>query len=236
MPAPRHSSSARAAVRAPGNRRSAFTLAGIAIAAIAVVMAFVIYQSASGSDNKLPARTMTGEGRTLGDPNAPVTIVEYADFQCPVCKSAETSLIQSIEKDYVETGKAKLEFRFMPIIGKASWNAAQAAAAAADQGKFWEYHDALYNAQGAENGGNFTLDKLIAMAGTLGLDTRKFGDTLRANTHLAEIQKERDAASDVKSTPTFFISNGKSDKKIDGLVSYGTFKAAIEEALAKAGQ
>lgn len=237
MAAPRRSSSTRAAVRAPDNRRSAFVLAAIAIAAIAVVMAFVIYQSASGSDNsKLPARTMTGEGRTLGDPNAPVTIVEYADFQCPVCKNAETSLIPSIEKDYIETGKAKLEFRFLPIIGPESWNAAQAAAAAADQGQFWEYHDALYNAQGAENGGNFTLDKLIAMAATLGLDTQKFGDTLRANTHLAEIQKERDAASDVKSTPTFFISNGKSDKKIDGLVSYRTFKAAIDDALATAGQ
>jgi len=236
MATTRHPSSGRAAVRAPGNRRSAFVLAGIAIAAMAVVLAFVVYQSTGASNDKLPARTVSGEGRTLGDANAPVTIVEYADFQCPVCKRAETSLIPQIEKDYVQTGKVKIEFRMFPIIGQESWNAAQAAAAAADQGKFWEYHDALYNAQGAENGGNFTFDKLVALAGTLGLDTTKFSDTLTSNAHLADIQNEKDAASGVGSTPTFFVTDGKTDKKIVGLQSYGTFKAAIDAALAKAGQ
>lgn len=236
MASTRPSSTSRTPVRVAGDRRSAFVLAGIAIAAMAVVVAFVVYQSTTGASNKVPPRTITSDSRTLGDASAPVTIVEYADFQCPICKNAETSIIPSLEKDYIQTGKAKLEFRFMPIIGQESWNAAQAAYAAADQGKFWEYHDALYNAQGTENGGNFTLDKLVALAGTLGLDTTKFGDTLRANTHLADIQKERDAASGVTSTPTFFISNGKTDKKIEGVLPYATFKATIDDALAKAGQ
>ncbi|TAK69077.1 MAG: hypothetical protein EPO22_02115 [Dehalococcoidia bacterium] len=236
MATAKHSSSARASVRAPGNRRSAYVLAGIAVAAMAVVLAFVVFQATTASSDKLPARTATGEGRVLGDPNAPVTIVEYADFQCPVCKRAETQLMPQIEKDYIQTGKVKLEFRNFPIIGQESWNAAQAADAAADQGKFWEYHDALFNAQGAENGGNYTFEKLVAIAERLGLDVQKFSDTLSANTHLDAIQKEKDAASGISSTPTFYVTDGKTDKKIVGLQSYGVFKAAIDELLTKAGQ
>jgi len=221
-------------VRAPGSRRSAFVLAGIALAAVVVVVGFVVFQSTTASSDKLPARTVTSDSRVLGDPNAPVTVVEYADFQCPVCKRAQTSIVANLEKDYVNTGKVKFEFRMFPIIGQESWNAAQAADTAGDQGKFWEYHDALYNAQGAENGGNFTFEKLDAMAASLGLDAQKFRDTLTANTHLAEIQKEKDAgdAAGISSTPTFFV-NGK---KIVGAQAYSVFKAAIDSELAKAGQ
>jgi protein-disulfide isomerase len=233
----KRSGSTRAPVRvAGGNRRSAFVLAGIAIVAMAVVIAFVIFQATGSSSDKLPARTTSGQGRILGDPNAPVTLVEYADFQCPVCKRAETSLLPEIEKDYIQTGKVKLEFRMYPFIGQESWNAAQAADAAGDQGKFWEYHDALFNAQGAENGGNFTFEKLVAIAERLGLDVQKFSDTLSANTHLKAIQKEKDAANGVSSTPTFFVTDGTTDKKIVGVQAYGVFKAAFDEMLAKVGQ
>ena len=236
MATAKHSSSARASVRVPGNRRSAYVLAGIAVAAMAVVLAFVVFQATTASSDKLPERTATGEGRVLGDPNAPVTIVEYADFQCPVCKRAETQLMPQIEKDYIQTGKVKLEFRNFPIIGQESWNAAQAADAAGDQGKFWEYHDALFNAQGAENGGNYEFEKLVTIAERLGLDVQKFRDTLSSNTHLEAIQKEKDAADAVSSTPTFFVTDGTTDKKIVGAQSFGVFKAAIDELLATAGQ
>ena len=236
MATAKHSGPARAAARAPGNRRSAFALAGIAIVAMAVVLAFVIFQQTNAGSEKLPERTTSGEGRVLGDANAPITIVEYADFQCPVCKRVETTLLPQIEKDYIQTGKAKLEFRMFPIIGQESWNAAQAADAAADQGKFWEYHDALFNAQGAENGGNFEFEKLVAIAERLGLDVPKFSETLRSNAHLKAIQDEKDAATNVHSTPTFYVTDGKTDKMIVGAQSFGVFKSAIDELLAKAGQ
>ena len=221
-------------VHVPGNRRSSFVLAGIALAAVVVVVGFVVFQSTTSGSDKLPARTVTSSSRVLGDANAPVTIVEYADFQCPVCKRAQTSIVANLEKDYVNTGKVKIEFRMFPIIGQESWNAAQAADTAGDQGKFWEYHDALFNAQGAENGGNYTFEKLDALAATLGLDVQKFRDTLTANTHLDAIQKEKDAgdAAGISSTPTFFVG----EKKIVGAQAYSVFKAAIEAELAKAGQ
>ncbi len=216
--------------KAASKRRSPFAFAGVALAAIAVVGGLIAFQ-ATRSDATIPPRVAAGDGRVLGDANAPVTVVEYADFQCPVCKRAETSIVSRIEKDYVQQGKVKIEFRMFPFLGQESFNAAQAAEAARDQGKFWEYHDALFNAQGTENGGNFTYEKLVALAGQVGLDVPKFEATLSANTYLAPIQSEADAAraNGVSSTPTFFIG----ETKILGAQPYAQFQAAIDTALAK---
>lgn len=215
-------------------RRSLFVFGGVVLAAIAVVAGLIALQVTRAADEKIPPRVAVGDGRVLGDENAPVTVVEYADFQCPVCKRAETSIISRLEKEYVQQGKVKIEFRMFPIVGQESFNAAQAAEAARDQGKFWEYHEALYNAQGAENSGNFTFEKLVALAKEVGLDVAEFEATLDANTHLAAIQKEKDTASEngVSSTPTFFIG----DKKIVGAQPYGQFSAAIDAELARLGQ
>jgi len=165
----------------------------------------------------------------LGDANAPVTVIEYADFQCPICKRAETSVVSQIERDYVTSGHVKIEFRMFPFLGQDSFNAAQAAEAARDQGKFWEYHDALYNAQGAENSGAFSYDKLVALAQKIGLDVPAFEAALSSNAHLADVQKEADTArsNGISSTPTFFIG----DKKIVGVQPYGEFQSAIDAAL-----
>jgi protein-disulfide isomerase len=207
---------------------------GIGVAAIALVAGFIVFQSATSSDAKVPVKSTAGEGRILGDPDAPVTVIEYADFQCPVCKRAETSVIAQLEKDYVEKGTVNIEFRNFAFIGQESFNAAQAAEAARDQGKFWEYHDALFNAQGRENGGNYTYPKLVELARQVGLDVAKFEETLTNNVHLEAIQKESDdaKASGVNSTPTFFVG----DKMIAGVKPYNEFKAAIAEALDKVPQ
>jgi protein-disulfide isomerase len=206
--------------------------AGIAAIAVAAVVGLVLYQSANGSTTTLPERVTSGQGRVLGDANAPVTIVEYADFQCPVCKRAETTVLPEIEKNYVQTGKVKIEFRDFAFLGQESFDAAQAADAAGDQGKFWEYHDALYNAQGQENSGAFSYDNLVKLAQQVGLDVPKFEATLTSNVHLAAIQRETDlaAAAGIGSTPTFFVGN----QKIVGLQSYSVFQQAIDTALQKA--
>jgi protein-disulfide isomerase len=207
--------------------------ASVALGAIAVVGGLIAFQSTRSADATIPPRVAAGGGRVLGDANAPVTVVEYADFQCPICKRAESSVVSRIEKDYVQQGKVKIEFRMFPFLGQESFNAAQAAEAARDQGKFWEYHDALFNAQGQENGGNFTYETLVVLAGKVGLDVPKFEATLSANTYLAPIQSEADGArsSGVSSTPTFYIG----DTKILGAQPYAQFQAAIDAALAKAG-
>jgi protein-disulfide isomerase len=110
-----------------------WVVAAMLMASVAAVIALIAVQS-SGGAAKVPDRVAAGDGRVLGDPNAPVTLVEYADFQCPVCKHAEMELLPRIQKDYIETGKVKLEFRMYPFIGQESWDAAQASDAARDLG------------------------------------------------------------------------------------------------------
>lgn len=216
--------------QARGNR---WLLPVLFAGALGLVAVFIAIQTFGGSDSKIPSRVATGEGRVLGDADAPVTVIEYADFQCPVCKRAETSVISKIEEEYVQHGKVKIEFRMLPFIGQESFDAAQAAEAAREQGKFWEYHDALFNAQGRENSGAFKYDKLVALAREVGLDVPKFEATLTANTYLAAIQKEADEAHDagITSTPTFFIG----DRKIVGAQPYGKFQEAIDAELEKVG-
>lgn len=205
----------------------------IAGGAIALVAAVIAFQALGGESDALPERVATGEGRVLGDANAPVTVVEYADFQCPVCKRAETSILSKLEDEYVTKGLVKVEFRMFPFLGQESFNAAQAAEAARDQGKFWEYHDALFNAQGRENSGAFGYEKLVDLAREARLDVALFEETLSSNVHLAAVQAEADAARDagIESTPTFFV-NGE---KITGAQPYATFQEAIDAALMQDG-
>jgi protein-disulfide isomerase len=223
----------RAAKPAPPKRFSPLAIAIVAASAIAAVIIVIAFQAASGGGAQaVPERVSNSEGRVLGDENAPVTLIEYADFQCPVCKRAETTVLAQIQKDYIDTGKVKLEFRMYPFLGQESFDAAQAADAARDQGKFWEYHDALFNAQDGENKGGFSYDKLVALAKQAGLDVPAFEATLNANTHLAAIQAEADAAhaAGISSTPTFFVGS----QKIAGVQPYATFRSAIDAALSAA--
>jgi protein-disulfide isomerase len=219
---------ARAARR---QQRSRYAFFAVIAGAVVIVGAFIALQAfGGGGGDKVPARVATGDGRVLGSPDAPVTVIEYADFQCPVCKRAESSIVSKIEQDYVLDGRVNIEFRMFPFLGQESWWAAQAAEAAREQGKFWEYHDALFNAQGRENGGSFSYDNLVAIAGEVGLDVPKFEATI--GQHLPALQQEADGAraAGVGSTPTFFVG----DEKIVGAQPYDVFVQAIEAQLAKA--
>jgi protein-disulfide isomerase len=218
---------ARAARR---QQRSRYAFFAVIAGAVVIVGAFIALQAFGGGGDSVPPRVATGDGRVLGSPDAPVTVIEYADFQCPVCKRAESSIVSKIEQDYVLDGRVNIEFRMFPFLGQESWWAAQAAEAAREQGKFWEYHDALFNAQGRENGGSFSYDNLVAIAGEVGLDVPKFEATI--GQHLPALQQEADGAraAGVGSTPTFFVG----DEKIVGAQPYDVFVQAIEAQLAKA--
>jgi protein-disulfide isomerase len=111
----------------------------------------------------------------LGDPNAPVTFIEYGDYQCPFCARFFTDVEPLIKDQYVKTGKVKMIFRSYPFLGNESVLAAQAAECAKDQGKFWEYHDALYTAESQdahENNGNLNRDLFLTLAQNLHLDAK----------------------------------------------------------------
>lgn len=173
----------------------------------------------------------TGHLPVKGDDKAKVTIVEFADFQCPFCerffKDAEAGII----KDYVDTGKAKFAFRHYAFLGPESTWAAEATECANEQGKFWEYHDYLYTHQGQENSGAFSKDKLEGFAGTLGLDTNKFKSCLETDKYADKVKQDQTdgQTAGVNGTPATFI-NGQ---LVSGAQPYSNFKTLIDAELAK---
>jgi hypothetical protein len=120
-------------------------------------------QGGSGSDNPLSLRSLsTNEGGSpvLGSPEAPVIVVDFSDFQCPKCARYVKSTEPEIKKEYVETGKIALIFKHFPRLGEDSLSAALTSECANEQGKFWEYHDALFQNQQGENSGWAGKEKL----------------------------------------------------------------------------
>jgi protein-disulfide isomerase len=174
---------------------------------------------------------------TMGDPNAPVKITEFSDFQCPYCKNFVDETEALIVENYVATGK--VYFVYVPYgpggnyIGPESEDAAMAAFCAGDQGKFWEYHDMLFANQTGENVGDFTEKRLVAFAETLGLDVNEFQSCFSSKKYsdkLAEGLAEGKQAQ-IGGTPSFLV-NGQ---LIEGAEKFPAFQQAIDTALANAG-
>lgn len=179
----------------------------------------------------------TGDMPILGNKDAKVTVVEYADYQCPFCEQVYKQVWPQLKKDYVDTGKIQFAYRDFAFLGKPSTdpagdestNASNAARCANDQGAFWQYHDYLFDHQGQEDSGTFSKDNLKQFAADLGLNTTQFDQCVDNDTHVKDVQADMQAATNygVQSTPTMFV-NGL---MIVGAEPYATFKAAIDQAL-----
>lgn len=171
------------------------------------------------------------EANVIGSPDAKVTIVEFADFQCPFCGRHHELVYPEIVKAYIDTGKANYAYKHLAFLGPESVYAAVAAECAADQGKFWEFHNYLFEHQNGENQGAFNKDKLVGFAQELNLDMAKFEPCLTNDATVARVQADTEQAQKlgVASTPTFFV-NGQ---PLVGLKSPQEFAAAIEQALAQ---
>lgn len=180
---------------------------------------------------------------SLGSPSAPVTFVEFGDFQCPFCgrffREAEREVIDT----YVKNGKVRFVYRDFAFLGEESFRAAEAAECADEQGKFWLYHDALYThiwddyygqGKNGENVGAFSDQNLNRIAGETGLDTRAFSECFSSRRFRAEVEKDvaDGRAAGVTGTPTSFI-NGR---MVSGALPFGQFRDLIEEALAATGK
>jgi len=169
-------------------------------------------------------------GRLRGDPDAPVTIVEFADFQCPYCQAAEQSLKEVLEK---YRGKVRLAFHDFPLrqIHPQAQQAAEASRCAAEQSKFWEYHDLLF-----ANQGTLSPNVYKEHARTAGLDAQKFDTCLDSGRFRPSIESDLQSgvASGVSGTPAFYI-NGV---QLSGAQPASAFEKIIESELAstKSGQ
>ncbi|MGI0076275.1 MAG: DsbA family protein [Nitrosopumilaceae archaeon] len=175
-----------------------------------------------------------------GDPNAPITMIEFSDFECPFCARFFTTTLPLIEKNYIETGKVKFVYRDFPLtdIHQNALPAAMAAECANEQGKFWELHDKIFENQKQWEGpdvqnGVRTFEQFAA---ELGLDTDKFNSCLESGKYLEEVQKDlNDGASyGVTGTPGFFIGNEKIGYgMVSGAQPYSAFQQVLDQLLAK---
>lgn len=167
--------------------------------------------------------------QVLGSPSAPVTFVEFGDFQCPFCGRFFSETLPQIKEKYVKTGQIKFIWRDFAFLGQESFDAASAARCAGEQGKFWDYHDKLFLSQSGENRGAFLIANLKNFAVSLGLDTQKFNECLDSGRYLSAVQKESALGRElgVSGTPSSFV-NGR---HITGAVPFVQLEAVILEAL-----
>lgn len=172
----------------------------------------------------------------LGDKNAPITMVEFGDYQCFFCNRYFHETEPSVLENYVDTGKVKILFKDFTIIGPDSVNAAHAAQCANEQGKFWEYHDVLYNNWNGENNGWASSENLLKFAQNIGLDIDSFSECmLDARYQDKIIASNSDAKSlGLDGTPGFFIIGPDSQvTKIGGAQPYEVFKRIFDSELQK---
>ena len=174
-----------------------------------------------------PVDVPEGDAFVMGDADAPVTIVEYTDFQCPYCSRHFTQTFPQIKENFIDTGVVRYVFKDFPLnsIHPQASMAAEASRCARDQGAYLEMHDLLFETQSEWNGRSDASGLFIGYAGDLHLDTDTFADCLNSQKHTAAVEADLAEGSQlgVNGTPAFFI-NGYF---ISGAQSYDLFEQAI---------
>ncbi len=203
----------------------------IVIGAALLVVAGIVLLQFQAASKPPPVSARTGEGTVWGPADAKVKIVNYSDFGCIHCANFARNVGPRIRAEYESSGNVRFEFKDFIIGGPDTANAANAAECAADQGRFWDYHDLLFSRQGT--GPNvFKKASLKQYGEQLGLNTEQFNACVDGDQHLETVYRDSSEGQGqgVTGTPTFFI-NGE---RIAGEVPYEQFKARVEAALAAA--
>lgn len=180
-----------------------------------------------------PNMAVEAEGYLLGNPNAPVQVLEWADFECPACSSFATLTEPDVRKRLVETGQISFRFFDFPLAShRNTWAASNAAACANDQQKFWEYHDMIFARQDRWAGIARPKGVFEQIAKDVGLDVGAWEECYDARRHQAKIQANAREGErrGVGQTPTFVIGN----KMVPGAIGWDTFKAYVDSAMATA--
>jgi protein-disulfide isomerase len=168
----------------------------------------------------------------LGDPLAPITIVEFGDYQCHQCYNWFHDTKPMIMRDYIETGKANLVFVDFAFLGKDSPKAAQATYCADDQNMYWEYHNSLYTSQEPKiDNGWASSERLKAFAFDLNLDMELFDECLESEKYLKRVKYNFDQGKEigVQGTPGFIIIGPNSEQQeLRGAQPFSVFKKILD--------
>ena len=184
-----------------------------------------------------PVRTSVADAPTLGRADAPVTFVEFSDYQCPFCQRFFATTLSAIKKQYVDTGKVRYVFRDFPLdqLHPQARKAAEAAHCAGEHGKYWEMHDLLFQNQKA-----LAESQLAEHARTIGVDGAKFDECLSSGRHAARVERglTDGSAIGVQGTPSFVVGKTKAGGVVEGMPIRGaqpleTFRRIIDQTLAE---
>ncbi len=191
--------------------------AGAIVVVVVLVGASLLLRGGDDGDTQTTAGASTlldgipQDGDVLGDAKAPVTLIQFEDLQCPICRQYQEEGFPSIVNEYVRPGKLKVRFVGLAFIGDDSAKALRYVLAAGAQGKLFDLSEALYANQGEENSGWVTDDLLEELADQVGLDW----DTLQSDAAGSDVQRQAQAMSaegvarQIQGTPTFFVQVGK---------------------------
>ncbi len=186
---------------------------------------------------KITMNTFVSNGSPiLGNPNAPITLVEFGDYQCHYCNVFFQSIEGDIIKNYVETGKVKIIFKDYNIIGPDSINASHGAHCATEQGLFWEYHDILYSNWTGENNGWASTSNLTIFAQEINADMDMWTECMNKKTYSKTIiESNNDAKTlELTGTPAFFVINSNGEvSKLFGAQPFEVFQRVFDEQLQK---
>ncbi len=174
-------------------------------------------------------------GTVLGKPSAPATVLEFADLQCPYCAQYSREILPSVIRDFVRTGRVKLDYRPLAFIGPDSDVGARAVLAAAKQNRAWNLLDGLFDAQGGENDGWLSEDLIREVAGSVpGLDVDRLLKDMKGMTPRLQQIAMQASALGVRGTPSFYVVRPPSAPQQLQLSSLDepAFRTALESLLA----
>jgi len=167
----------------------------------------------------------------LGSSFAPITILEWGDYQCTFCYRFHQTSLNIIYEEYIEPGKVNLVFKDFPLNGPDSVLAAEAAYCAGDQGKYWDYHDELYINWGGERTGWITRESLDKFASTVNLELDDFNSCLNNHKYYQRVLDLEKFGKEIgiNATPSFLIFNNEKIEKITGNQPIDVFRKVIDD-------
>lgn len=229
----------RSNVRVSGSRRTLFLFGWLGFLLVLILGGTALLgQQATNRAADTTVRIAEGttppsaepNGRAWGPKDAPITVIEYADYECESCGYFALNYEREFVNTFAATGKVRFEIRNAPFHGEGAENAAQAAYCAADQNTFWAMHDSLFLNQPVHDApvsAGFSIQRLTSIAAQLGLDTATFGTCLETGVYRQQVQNDLVAAqqANVTGTPTFVIN----DQVYTGPLSTANFREIFAE-------
>ena len=201
---------------------------------IGIIVGFSLtFFSESQIDSKiLTASNLIDNGSPiLGNSDAPITVLEWGDYQCTYCYKFHQNTLDTINDEFIKTGKVKLVFKDFPLNGPDSLLAAEASYCAEDQGKYWEFHDEVYKNWAGERTGWITRESLDGFAMTVNLDLEKFNTCLDEGKYQDKVNFIHDFGKElgIDATPSFLVFNDEKIIKIRGNQPLEVFLKTFDE-------